>query len=243
MEFCRESFNHFAVEYAIGFYEEARTLSSGRKSHWYVNWRDVSNDLALLEILADYVNKFTIDLDLKPDCYYGVPEGATKLGLLAQFKLASNSNKYDIGTHCMAMGRAKPKNHGEPKDRYFIGEPKGKTIILEDVTTTGKSLMNEIMKIFELNNSKGSSKKTAEIIQAISLTDRMESINEEFGCGISKRESVKNALAMVDVPYCSMSNARELLPLAYDRYKPIDKTVRAIEQEYEKYGITSIKLR
>ena len=111
MRFSQESFNNFAVEYAVGFYEEGRILSSGRKSYWYVNWRKASNDLALLEILVDYVHNFVFDLNLKPDCFYGVPEGATKLGLFAQFKLASNSSGYGIGTHCLPMGRAKPKNH------------------------------------------------------------------------------------------------------------------------------------
>ena len=36
------------------------------------------------------------------------------------------------------MGRAKPKQHGSPEDKYFVGEPNGKIVVLEDVTTTGK---------------------------------------------------------------------------------------------------------
>ena len=240
MEFIQKNFNHFAVENAVGFFEDGIVLSSGIKSHWYVNWRKASNDPALLEILVDYVHNFVYDLSLNPDCFYGVPEGATKLGLLSQFKLAYNSSEYGIGTHCLPMGRAKPKIYGEPNDRYFIGEPKGKTIILDDVTTTGRSLEDEIKKIFELNNQKSNQKKRVKIIQAISLSDRMEA--NEFGFGI-KRMSVKDRLAMMDIPFCSMSNAKELLPLAIAKYKPKDEIVKAIEKEYEKHGITQIKLR
>jgi orotate phosphoribosyltransferase len=45
------------------------------------------------------------------------------------------------------MGRAKPKDHGDPKDRYFVGEPGGKVVILEDVTTTGKSLIEKSFRL------------------------------------------------------------------------------------------------
>ena len=47
----------------------------------------------------------------------------------------------------------------------------------------------------------------------------------------------------MDIEYSSMSNARELLPLAIAKYKPKDEIVKTIEQEYEKHGITPIKLR
>ena len=61
----------------VGFFEKAIELRSGRMSNWYVNWRDVSADVFSLENLSEFVLSFTDCLELEPDCFYGVPEGAT----------------------------------------------------------------------------------------------------------------------------------------------------------------------
>ena len=47
------------------------------------------------------------------------------------------------------MGRGKQKEHGDPKDKFFVGIPNGDTIILEDTTTTGSSLINTIIQLKE----------------------------------------------------------------------------------------------
>jgi len=237
--FNQQDFNQFAVEHVVGFFPEQRTLASGRKSHWYANWRNVMNDVYLANQLSDFLVLFCQDQSLEPDCFFGVPEGATKLAFLTQNKLAWLSSNYGPGSHCLPMGRAQPKNHGDPKDRYFVGEPRGNIIVVEDVTTTGSSLITKgIRPIFELISN---TQNPPRIIRAIGLTDRLETTQAgENICvgGIS----VRKALDMLDVEYNSLSNAEDLLPLAVKRYNPSKEIRQAIEQEYQDHGVVQINL-
>ena len=188
--FDQENFNKFVLDNnVIGFFERPIKLKSGRMSNWYVNWRNVA-DVFTLDQLTDYVIAFTEDLGIKPDCFYGVPEGATKLGILTQYKWAKKSPNYDQNSHTLPMGRGKPKDHGEPKDKYFVGEPKGKTTILEDVTTTGGSLLNTIDSLTEAE---------IPIIAAFGLTNRMELRDDG--------QSVQEAVESKNVPYHALSSA------------------------------------
>ena len=91
----------------------------------------------MFDKLTDYVVSFVGGLNLKPDCFCGVPEGATKLSLITQFKWAKAQPNYGLGVYPLVMARGKAKNHGDPKDKSFIGTPKGRPIIIEDLTTTG----------------------------------------------------------------------------------------------------------
>lgn len=197
-KFNQQRFNQFILKNnVIGFFKEPIILKSGRPSHWYVNWRNIAEDVFLLDKLTDFVIDFSEDLDLQPDCFYGVPEGATKLGILVQYKWAKKSPNYGPQSHILSMGRGKPKDHGEPKDRFFVGVPKGKIVILEDVTTTGNSLLESINNLKKLKNVK--------IIAAISLTNRMEKRHD--------KKSVKEVVEKEGVHYFQMSNMLELLPL------------------------------
>lgn len=144
-KFNQEKFNQFILENkVIGFFEEPVTFKSGRIAHEYINWRNVAEDVFLIDRLADYVMAFVEDLGLAPDCFYGVPEGATKLGVITQYKWAKKSPNYGPGSHRLPMGRKQPKDHGDPKDKYFVGAPKGKVIILEDITTTGAQPLKQL---------------------------------------------------------------------------------------------------
>ena len=130
--FNQEEFNRFILENnVVGFFEEPIRLKSGRMSNWYVNWRNIAEDVLLLDKLIDYVITFTENLGLEPDCFYGVPEGATKLAIITQYKWAKAQADYGPGKYVLPMGRGKPKEHGELKDRFFIGIPRGKTVVLE----------------------------------------------------------------------------------------------------------------
>ena len=226
-KFNQEKFNQFILENkVVGFFEEPITLKSGRLSHWYVNWRNVAEDVFLSDKLSDYVMAFVEDSGLQPDCFYGVPEGATKLGIITQYKWAKNSPNYDLGSHILPMGRGKPKDHGEPKDRFFLGQPKGKTVILEDVTTTGSSLLETIDNLTQAK---------IQIIAAIGLTNRMELRDDG--------KSVKEAVEAKGVPYLQMSNALKLLPLAYEKLKPGEEIAKKVEEEFQEYGVEKLKLR
>ena len=221
MVFNQEIFNEFIIRSGvIGFFEKPIKLKSERMSNYYVNWRTVLESVRLTDITSRFVIDFTESLGLEPFCFYGVPEGATKIGIITQYKHGINSD-CDI----LPMGRGKPKDHGDPKDKYFLGLPKGKTILLEDVTTTGKSLIDEIEKLQNEN---------VDIIVAFGLTNR----NEKRDDGTT----VKQAIGNYNIPYFAMSNAFELLPLAYQRQKPGEKIARAIEEEFERYGEYPLRL-
>ncbi|MFH2106236.1 MAG: hypothetical protein ABII22_03170 [Candidatus Micrarchaeota archaeon] len=225
--FNQDEFNKFVIENKIvGFFKEPIKLKSGRMSNWYVNWRNASEDAYLLDKLTDFVIAFTNDLGLaKPDCFYGVPEGASKLGVITQYKFAKSSSNLSKGSHVIPMGRGKPKEHGAPKDKYFVGEPRGKVIILEDVTTTGSSLLTTIDQLKELG---------VEIVAAFGLTNRMELRDD--------RKGVQQAIKEKGVNYYSLSNALDLLPTIYKNENPGEAIGKAIEEEFEKWGVEKLKL-
>ncbi len=223
--FNQKEFNNFILENnVIGFFQEPITLKSGRVSHFYVNWRDVVSDVFLIDKLTDFIISFTKDLCLELNCFYGVPEGATKLGVLTQYKWAKNIKDQSIGVHSLPMGRAKPKEHGDSKDRFFVGIPKGKTIVLEDTTTTGSSLINTLENL----RSAG-----VEVIAVIGLTNRMEKRDDG--------QSVKQAIELIGVPYYSMSNALDLLPKIYMKSNPGDNVKNAVEEYFKKYGVEKLR--
>lgn len=230
--FNQEEFNKFVLDNnVVGFFEQPIKLKSGRMSNWYVNWRNIAGDVFLLNQLAEYVTAFTKeaftkDLGLHPNCFYGVPEGATKIGLFTQDKWAKESPNYGPNSHVLPMGRGKPKEHGDPKDKYFVGQPKGRTIILEDVTTTGGSLLNTIDNLIEAE---------IPVIAAFGLTNRMELRDDG--------QSVQEAVESKDVLYFSLSNGLDLLPEAYRKLNPGENIAKAIEAEFQQYGVEKLKLR
>ena len=85
--FNEDMFNEFILDNRIiGFFEKPITLKSGRKSHFYVNWRDATNDAFLLDKLTDFIVQFIQKNCIECDTLYGVPEGATKTAVLAGMK-------------------------------------------------------------------------------------------------------------------------------------------------------------
>jgi orotate phosphoribosyltransferase len=224
------SFNDFIVENNIlGFFEKPITLKSGRSSHFYVNWRDATNDAFLLDQLTNHVKEFLSQMPLQFDTLYGVPEGATKTAVITALKLAVASPSFAKGSHVLAMGRAAPKPHGDPKDRYFIGAPRGRTVVLEDTTTTGGSLFNTIDHLLQQN---------IEVVAAVGLTDRMELRDED-------RLSVHDAMERKyqgRISYFSLSNAIELIPLAVTKLRPSHEIRQGLMQEFSTYGVKPLAL-
>lgn len=222
----QQSFNQFIIDHkVIGFFDQPITLKSGRKSNWYVNWRTLSEDVFLMDRLTDFVIDFTCEKDLHPDCFFGVAEGATKLGILTQFKWAKASEKFDVGQFSLSMGRAKPKMHGDSKDMFFVGLPKGKTIILEDTTTTGLSTLECIETL---------KKAGVDIIAVINLTNRMEKRDDG--------KSVDQVIEETGIPFFMMSKATDLLPLAILQKDPGVDIKMAIETEFRQFGLQPIIL-
>jgi orotate phosphoribosyltransferase len=225
--FNQDEFNKFIEENNVyGFFEDAITLKSGRKSHFYANWRNVVEDVWLTDQLAEFVISFAESVGLDADTFYGVPEGATKLGVITQFKWAQRFENYAKGSHVLAMGRAKPKDHGAPKDRYFVGMPRGNCVVIEDVTTTGGSLLQTL---------EGLKESGIKVVGVMSLTNRMEKRDD----GLSVEEAVRKK----GFSFFSMSSSLDLLPIMYQILQPGEHIADAIEQEFREYGVYELKLR
>ncbi|MBI4211616.1 MAG: hypothetical protein HY540_03175 [Deltaproteobacteria bacterium] len=215
MEFQQNSFHQFLLENkVVGFFEKPITLKSGRQSSWYVNWRKVAGDVYLLDRLADFVLAFVKTKHLDPDVFYGVPEGATKLGLIATYKWAKDQSTFAAGSHAFPMGRAKPKEHGDPADRFFVGAPRGRVVVLEDVTTTGGSLLETLAFLAEAK---------VNVIAAIGVTNR----GEQRADG----KTVTEALAEKGIPYLAMSEAKDFLREAVQFIKPPEALIQSVEAE------------
>jgi orotate phosphoribosyltransferase len=214
----QSSFQDFILDHGIiGFFEQPIVLKSGRSSHFYVNWRKASNDAFLLDQVTEYLVKFMQSQNLSCDTLYGVPEGATKTAVIAALKLARSSSNFAVGSHVIAMGRAKPKTHGDPADRYFIGQPSGQTFVLEDTVTTGLSLFACLDQLLEAG---------IKVKGVICLTDRCEQRDD----GLSAREYLNKRYGG-SISYYAMSEAPELLREAIKRQRPEQSVREAIANE------------
>ena len=191
--FNQADFNNFIIKNKIiSLSENPFTLKSGQKSHLYINWRHITNDVALLEICAHYIIEFCETHNLKPDCFYGVPEGATKIGILTQYLWAKKQGS-SPGSHRLSMGRVKPKEHGNPSDRFFVGEPEGNIILIEDVTTTGQSMLKTLDQLQALDKK---------VIACLALTNRESK---------QLKKTVSNEVTDRNTKYVYLSKAKELL--------------------------------
>lgn len=201
----------------IGFFQKPLTLKSGRLSHFYVNWRKSTNDAWMLDQLTDYLVDFIRDHNLACETLYGVPEGATKTAVIAALKLARQSAHFKQDSHVIAMGRAKPKAHGDPADRFFIGQPRGATFVLEDTVTTGLSLFQCLDQLFEAG---------IDVRGVICLTDRCERRDD----GLTVAEYLQKKYGQA-ISYHPMSRAPELLRLAVRQRQPSPALVEALAAE------------
>lgn len=228
MGFDPAAFTRFVVDQGVvGFFESPVKLKSGRVSNWYVNWRRPTSDVFLMDKLTDYLLEFLGSHGLDPQTLYGVPEGATKTAVVAQFKRGLRSGARP-GSHALSMGRAKPKEHGDPSDRLFVGAPVGRTVVIEDVTTTGGSLYETIEKLRDAGVS---------VIAAVSLTNR----EERSDAGKSVEDEMR-ARFRDEVRYLAMSSATQLLPEAVKKASPAPAVIRSIEQEFARFGTAPLKL-
>jgi orotate phosphoribosyltransferase len=219
----KEKFLNFILNNkVIGIFAEPIILKSGRQSNWYINWRNIAEDVYLFDQLTDFLISYTSNLGLNPDCFYGVPEGATKLGIITQLKWAKLQDDFLPNNYILPMGRGKPKEHGDPKDKYFLGIPRGKVVLLEDTTTTGESLINCIKTLEEID---------VNVIAAIVLTDRNEYRDD--------KRTVEEVITDLGIKYYAMSYATEIL----SKLNPDNNIAKKIEEYFKIYGTKPINFK
>ena len=109
------NFEDFVIENkVIGF---TKRLPKSGKSHFYVNWREPTYDAYLLDKLSDYI-RYLAHSDIKFDCLYGVPEGASKVAIVSALKLAQKSSDYKKGV-TLSLWVEPNKAHGKAEDKYL----------------------------------------------------------------------------------------------------------------------------
>ena len=205
--FDLDRFKEFMIRNSvIGLWEESRVLKSGRESHWYANWRTVMAYYYPMVMTSEFLTSFLLSKYPRIDSVIGVPDGATKLGLKTQELLIPHEwpsqqclySNEDISYVGYPQVRVTPKDHGDPADRYFLGEPSGKIAVVEDVTTTGGSLFAVVERVLELPGV------SPDDVYAVGLFDRGELRKD----GDTVKEGLKKSLG---VEYDCLCSARDIM--------------------------------
>lgn len=228
-KFDANKFEDFIIENdVIGFFDNPIVLKSGQKSNWYVNWRTATSDAYLMDNISDFVLDYINDLGLSHDCFLGVPEGATKLGVITQFKWVSSKSDFAKNKYKLPMGRKSPKSHGAPADKYFVGEPNGEVVLLEDVVTTGGSMLEFLDSLQDTGIN---------VVAIVSLSDRKANLKGD--------KSIADLVHEKGVKYYSLSSAVSLLPKVYAKsYASKDsdnKLAQAVEAELAEYNLEQVR--
>lgn len=223
-KFNQELFNNLIIDnWIIWFFDDPIKYKSWRLWHHYINWRNITEDVYLLDSLTDMILSFSKENWINPDCYYWVPEWGTKTAIITQFKWAKMQNNYWKWSHVLPMWRAKPKEHWMPKDKFFVWMPKWKTVIIEDTVTTWVSLFNTIDNL---------QFTWIDIEAVILLTDRNE-----------VRDDRKTPWQIVKekwIKYLAMSNLIDLFPIMKDKKMIKDNQWNETKKYFEKYWAVQI---
>ena len=189
--FDQKQFNHFIQEnQVVKHFDKAIRLKSGETSHTYINWRQATSDAYISYELTNFILSAMHQYYPEATCIYGVAEGASKLAVISQFLWAQQQESFEKDLYPLAMGRGKAKEHGDPADRYFLGSPKGKIVVLEDVITTGGSLLDTLKQLEEMD---------ADILGVLVLTDRS-----------TKKHAFHDYMDSKNIPLKALSSLSEL---------------------------------
>lgn len=224
--FDQEKFNQFLLEQGVvKFFEEPITLVSGRKSYVYANCRTLLNTVTNIDQVTDFILDFIEDNKLAGDYFFGVPEGATKLADILNYKYGKRKNNLK---QRLVMGRGKPKEHGMIIDKHFIGDVRvgDKVILVEDATTTGGSLL----KSSNLLKDAG-----VIVVAAIVIVNRLQKTAEG--------KSVENTLQEHNIPFFCLTDLRKMYPLLAHKYAEAPNVLQSVKKEYQEYGICNITER
>jgi orotate phosphoribosyltransferase len=158
------------------------TLASGKKSSYYVDLRLVPSYPHEFRKMVKYLeNEITQDIGLeKFDSIVSVPTG----GLVIASALAIETVKPLIYV------RSKPKDYGTSKSVEGKIHDKMKVVMIDDVATTGGSVVNAIKSLKEVN---------IVINDAYVIVNRMEGANEALEELGVKMHSILDILQITEI--------------------------------------------
>ena len=182
MEFVKEFVTFLHQKEIIKFGEF--TLASGKSSSYYVDLRLVPSYPHEFRMMIKYLeNQITEDIGLENfESIVSVPTG----GLIIGSALAIETVKPLIYV------RSKPKNYGTSKSVEGKIHDGMKVVMIDDVATTGGSVVNAIKSLTEVNVS---------IKDAYVIVDRMEGADEALAELGVKMHSILNILQIAEVLY------------------------------------------
>jgi orotate phosphoribosyltransferase len=178
----------FVKEFAIFLHQKGIikfgdfTLASGKHSSYYVDLRLVpSYPLEFRKMVKHLENQISEDIGLDNfDSIVSVPTG----GLVIASALAIETVKPLIYV------RSKPKDYGTSKSVEGKIHDNMKVVMIDDVATTGGSVVNAIKSLKEVN---------IPVKDAYVIVDRMEGADEALlGLGV-KMHSILNILQITEV--------------------------------------------
>ena len=182
MEFVKEFVTFLHQKGIIKFGEF--TLASGKSSSYYVDLRLVPSYPHEFRMMIKYLeNQITEDIGLENfESIVSVPTG----GLIIGSALAIETVKPLIYV------RSKPKDYGTSKSVEGKIHDGMKVVMIDDVATTGGSVVNAIKSLTEVN---------VPVKDAYVIVDRMEGADEALAKLGVKMHSILNILQIAEVLY------------------------------------------
>ncbi len=216
MSFSKSTFHTFLLEQEIiCFIDPPIVLKSGKQSYWYANFRKISQNYKKLEKFAQIIADFLLEIALPSvDGVLGVPEGASLLGFEVQKQLVKKGKFLDK----IFYFRTQVKQHGNPSDKYWVnGNQPQKLILLEDVSTTGGSLIRFAQKLHKIQIATP---------LVLGLLDR-EQLN-------TKGEELSKVLKNIKLASYFLTKAQNILPLALAKTQNPSFFQQKIREEYQR---------
>ena len=182
MEFVKEFVTFLHEKEIIKFGDF--TLASGKSSSYYVDLRLVPSYPQEFRMMIKYLeNKITEDIGLENfESIVSVPTG----GLVIASALAIETVKPLIYV------RSKPKDYGTSKSVEGKIHDRMKVVMIDDVATTGGSVLNATKSLTEVN---------VPVKDAYVIVDRMEGATEALKELGVKMHSILNILQIAEVLY------------------------------------------
>lgn len=144
--------------------EEPFKLASGKTSWFYFDCKMVTQDSQGIAILAEIIFDKIKDYDI--DGIGGIATGSIPICT------AVSQLSFMRGNQIPAFWvRDRLKRHGTKKRIEGVFHPKSRVVILDDVTTTGKSIGKAITAVLD---------EGCKIVEIISMVDREEGAREKF---------------------------------------------------------------